>query len=146
MTEAVAARDDEAPTSAEPGSDRHRAMGRARASNRPDRLPLPGRGSNRWARRLHDLMALYLSDMGGVERVSEAERAIVRRACTLVIELERLETRFALDGEASPTALDLYQRVSGQLRRLLESIGLQRRVVDLDGQPPGIVARLHGVK
>jgi hypothetical protein len=39
--------------------------------------------------------------------------------------------RFALDGEASPQDLDLYQRTAGNLRRLLETVGLQRRAREI---------------
>jgi hypothetical protein len=42
-----------------------------------------------------------------------------------------LETRFALAGGAEASDLDLYQRTSGNLRRLLESIGLERRAKDV---------------
>jgi hypothetical protein len=44
----------------------------------------------------------------------------------LQVELEILETRFALAGGAEPGDLDLYQRASGSLRRLLEGLGLDR--------------------
>jgi hypothetical protein len=57
---------------------------------------LPGvDGRSTWVRRLRDLMGLHLSDLGGEEATSEAERSIVRRASTLTVELERLELRFA---------------------------------------------------
>jgi hypothetical protein len=42
-----------------------------------------------------------------------------------------MEGTFALAGEATPDALDLYQRTAGNLRRLLESVGLQRRARDV---------------
>jgi len=45
----------------------------------------------------------------------------------LETELERLELAFALAGEAEPAQIDLYQRTANSLRRLLESVGLQRR-------------------
>ena len=59
---------------------------------------------------------------------TESEKAIVRRAATLIVELENLERKFALSGEgAGHKQLLLYQRCSNTLRRLLESVGLQRR-------------------
>jgi hypothetical protein len=89
---------------------------------------LPGvDGRSTWVRRLRDLMALHLSDLGGEQAVSEAEKSIVRRAATLTVELERLELRFATAGEATTADLDLYQRTSNSLRRLLEAVGLERR-------------------
>jgi hypothetical protein len=82
-------------------------------------------------RRLRDLMALHVADLGGDDAISAAERSIVRRAATLTVELERLELRFATAGEATADDLDLYQRTAGNLRRLLESIGLERRARDV---------------
>jgi hypothetical protein len=49
----------------------------------------------------------------------------------MTIELERLEVKFATAGEASADDLDLYQRTAGNLRRLLESVGLSRCARDV---------------
>ena len=54
----------------------------------------------------------------------------------LTTELERLEQKFALAGETSPFDLDLYQRTAGGLRRLLECIGLERRLRDVTNPVP----------
>ena len=83
-----------------------------------------------WARRLRDVLALHLSDLGGPANVSEAERSICRRAAVLTVELERLEAKFATD-KAADSDLDLYQRTAGNLRRLLECVGLERRARDI---------------
>ena len=88
-------------------------------------------GRSAWARRLRDLIQMHLSDLGGEAAVSEAEKSIIRRAATLTVELERLEARFAQAGEASADDLDLYQRAAGNLRRLLEAVGLKRRPRDV---------------
>ena len=80
-----------------------------------------------WVRRCKDIIAAHISDLGGVDNASAAERSLVRRAAVLTTELERLEVRFAQAGEASAEDLDIYARVAGNLRRLLEAIGLQRR-------------------
>jgi hypothetical protein len=89
-------------------------------------------GRSTWARRLRDLISLHTADLGGDENVSEAERAIVRRAAVLIVELERQELAFA-ESEGAPTIADLdaYQRASNSLRRLLQSVGLQRRCKDV---------------
>jgi hypothetical protein len=93
---------------------------------------LPGvDGRTAWARRLRDVMELHINDLGGSSVVSEAERSIVRRAAALTVELERLEASFAVAGGASGDDLDLYQRTAGNLRRLLESVGLERRARDI---------------
>jgi hypothetical protein len=88
-------------------------------------------GRSTWVRRLRDLISLHLSDLGGEDAVSEAERSIIRRVATLTVELERMESVFALAGEAQPAQLDLYQRTAGNLRRLLEAVGLERRSKDI---------------
>jgi hypothetical protein len=89
---------------------------------------LPGvDGRSAWVRRARDVIAEIVADLGGIENTSAQERSIVRRAATLVVELERLEKKFALADAASPDDLDLYARASGNLRRLLEAIGLRRR-------------------
>jgi hypothetical protein len=90
-------------------------------------------GRSAWIRRCRDVIASHLSDLGGEDNTSAAERSIVRRVAVLTCELENLEARFAAAGEASADALDLYQRTSGNLRRLLETIGLQRRAKDVSG-------------
>lgn len=93
---------------------------------------LPGvDGRSAWVRRCKDVIAAHLSDLGGEDNTSAAERSIVRRASVLTVELERLEAKFALAGEASVNDLDLYQRTAGNLRRLLEAVGLQRRARDM---------------
>jgi hypothetical protein len=83
------------------------------------------------ARRFRDVVMLHLSDLGGEENASEAEQSIVRRAATLTVELERMELAFALAEGADPDSLDLYQRTANSLRRLLESVGLERRARDV---------------
>jgi hypothetical protein len=81
------------------------------------------------------LIELHLADLGGFENTSEAERAIVSLAATLRVEAEQLDCRFAQAGGAEPRDLDLYSRVSGNLRRLYESIGLARRPRQVQGLP-----------
>jgi hypothetical protein len=86
---------------------------------------LPGiDGRSAWVRRCKDVIGSHLSD---VPDASAAERSIIRRASVLTVELERMEAAFAIAGQADPEILDLYGRVAGNLRRLLEAVGLQRR-------------------
>jgi len=103
---------------------------RSRVTNGSSILPgVDGRST--WVRRLRDLINLHTQDLGGEANVSAAEQAIIRRAGVLIVELERLELKFATNGEASPFDLDLYQRMANSMRRLLETIGLQRRPRDV---------------
>jgi hypothetical protein len=94
-----------------------------------------------WVRRCKDVIESHLSDLGGEDNTSAAERSIIRRASVMTVELERMEAVFAVAGEAKPEQLDLYQRTAANLRRLLESIGLQRRPRDVTPDPLEYAAR-----
>ena len=101
---------------------------------------LPGvDGRSLWVRRCKDILASHLSDKPDA---TAAEKAIIRRAAVLIVELERMEKQFALNGEADPLTLDLYGRVAGNMRRLLESVGLERRQRDC-GMSLGDLLREH---
>jgi hypothetical protein len=102
---------------------------RSRITNGKELLPgIDGRSL--WARRFRDILALHISDLGGETNCSEAEKALARRAACLIVELERIELRFA-DPEHDTTAAELhtYQQLANSLRRILESLhgGLERR-------------------
>jgi hypothetical protein len=113
----------------------------AGSRTRPGQL-LPGiDGRSAWTRRARDLISALIADLGGVENCSAAEQSIVRRACVLTVELERMERQFALDEQASPADLETYQRCANSLRRLLESVGLQRRTRDVSLLDPLEYAR-----
>lgn len=88
-------------------------------------------GRSLWVRRCRELIEMHLADLGGDDNTSAAERSIIRRASVITVELEQLETRFAMAGQASAEDLDLYQRTAGNLRRLFEAVGLQRRPRDV---------------
>ena len=110
---------------------RHK-KGRSRVSNGSEILAgVDGRSV--WARRFRDLLAAHVEDLGGPDVVSEAERSLLRRASALEVELERLEARFAAAGDGGPDVadLDLYQRTTNTLRRLLDTVGLERRSRDV---------------
>src|SRR4051794_4131392 len=85
---------------------------RARMSNGVAMLSTNVDGRSVWARRLRDLISMQYSDLGGEDNVTESEKAIIRRAVVLMIELERLEEVFATAGEAQPDQLELYARTS----------------------------------
>jgi hypothetical protein len=100
-------------------------MGRSRMSNGAV-LPKVVDQRSPWARRFRDLLVLHANDRGGPDACSEAERAIIRRAATLIVSLEQMETKFAQNGEANLDELETYQRCSNTMQRLLKSVGLKR--------------------
>jgi hypothetical protein len=93
---------------------------------------LPGvDGRSAWVRRCKDIINLLLADLGGADNCSAAEQSIIRRASVMTVELEHLEAKFANAGVALSSDLDLYFRGCGNLRRLLEGLGLERRPRDV---------------
>jgi phytoene dehydrogenase-like protein len=111
-------------------ADRSKRRQRSRVTNGSALLTgVDGRSA--WVRRCKDIIEAHLSDLGGEDNTSAAERSLIRRAAVLTTELERLEARFASAGEASERDLDLYIRAAGNLRRLLDALGLQRRPRDV---------------
>jgi hypothetical protein len=113
-----------------PRIGRHKNAGRSRITN-GSALLLGVDGRSAWIRRCKDVIAAHVSDLGGEDNTSAAERSIIRRASVMTVELERLETKFARAGAAKADDLDLYQRTAGNLRRLLEAVGIQRRPRDV---------------
>jgi hypothetical protein len=94
-------------------------------------------GRSVWVRRAKETIADLTADAGGADRLSTAEHSIIRRAATLTVELELLEKQFAVAGTGAPIdLLDAYQRASNSLRRLLEAVGLQRRMRPVDELDP----------
>ena len=93
---------------------------------------LPGvDGRSLWARRFRDLIELHIEDKGGPANCSHAEVALHKRAACLIVELERFEVRFASNGGGKVWELNLYQRMTNTLRRILETLGLDRRPRDV---------------
>jgi hypothetical protein len=88
-----------------------------------------------WVRRARELIADHISDLGGLHNTSSAERAIVRRAATLGVELEALEGKFSFNNlqgiESSSDDLHLYQRMTNTQRRCFEALGLARRPANM---------------
>ncbi|WOJ89857.1 hypothetical protein RZS28_00640 [Methylocapsa polymorpha] len=87
-----------------------------------------GDGNSPWARRQRDLVALHAEDAGGAETLSAAKLSLCHRAAALETELEMLEGQLSL---GKPVDLDLYGRLAGHLRRILETLGTERRAKDV---------------
>jgi hypothetical protein len=89
---------------------------------------ITGNPNSAWARRFHDLVLGHVSDLGGRRAMSEAQLALCKRAAGLECELEQMEGRMSLGQEIN---LDSYGRASSHLRRMLESLGLERKARDV---------------
>lgn len=92
------------------------------------RVFVDGDGNAAWTRRWRDLVAAHGSDLGGMDTLSEAQSSLIRRVSTIEIELEQLEGKLS-KGEA--VDLDGYTRAAGHLRRILETLGIERRPRDV---------------
>jgi hypothetical protein len=105
-----------------------KAYARSAVSNGTRLLGVKVDNRSRWVRRCRDVIAAHTSDLGGIDNCSVAERSIIRRAAVLTVQAEMLEAKFALaDGDVPVEDLDIYQRLTNSLRRLLEAVGLERR-------------------
>ena len=80
-------------------------------------------GRSQTARRFRDLVEGMGNDLGGSDRLSEAQRQLIRRAATLSIMSESVEADFvrnlAFDSEA-------YGVLCDRLGRCLQRLGLER--------------------
>jgi hypothetical protein len=79
---------------------------------------------------MRDVFEMHINDLGGVDAASAAELSIARRVAVLTTELEKMEAVFAVS-DSTPEQLTLYQGAANSLRRMLESLGLQRRPRDV---------------
>ncbi|WP_363347429.1 hypothetical protein [Methylocystis echinoides] len=94
-------------------------------------------GRTAWARRYKDLVALLIDDLGGMAGLTELKLGLIRRAATLMLSCERLETDIA---EGREVDLDLLGRLIGHVRRVAETLGLDRAVKDVTPSLADIVA------
>jgi hypothetical protein len=97
---------------------------RSAVTNGQRKFVADGDGRSVWTRRWWDLVQSHLSDLGGEEMASAAQIALCKRAATLEIELERQEAILSSGGTID---LDAFNRASGGLRRILETLGVERR-------------------
>jgi hypothetical protein len=100
-----------------------------------------------WMRRLKDLLAAHIADAGGEDILSEGQKALIRRCAMLELQLEMLDAKFARnEGCASAKDLDLYGRTSGNLRRVIETLGLHqgRKARDLTPTVEEYARRVNG--
>jgi hypothetical protein len=89
---------------------------------------ITGNPNSAWSRRYHDLVVRHVQDLGGPDLLSEAQLSLIRRATSIECELERLDALLSTGAEVD---LDAYGRASSHLRRLFETIGVERRPRDV---------------
>jgi hypothetical protein len=108
---------------------KHVEKGRDRVSNGVA-LFLDGDLRSKAARRFKGIISALTADSGGPERLGEARKQIIRRAAMLATSCETMEAASLVDGKG--VDLDLYSRMTNTLRRLLETLGLDRVPKDVE--------------
>jgi hypothetical protein len=106
-------------------------------------LFIAGNPNSAWSRRFHDLVVGHVSDLGGADLLSEAQFSLIRRAAAIECELERLDALLSV-GEI--VSLDAYGRASSHLRRLFETLGVERRPRDVSPTLADITAEIEAAK
>jgi hypothetical protein len=81
-----------------------------------------------WSDRFRDLVAGHVSDLGGADVLSAAQVSLVRRASAIECECESMEGRLS---KGLPVDLDIFTRSASHLRRILETLGLERKPRDV---------------
>jgi hypothetical protein len=79
--------------------------------------------NSEFSRRFRDLAGHHVADLGGTGALSAAKLSLCRRAAALEVACEALEARMSAGEEVD---LDGYGRAASHLRRILESLGLER--------------------
>src|SRR5262249_45103893 len=99
---------------------------------RPRSAPPSSRSKNsrlqsqaRW----NDLIVAHVSDLGGLEMLSEAQISIIRRVSAIECELEAMEGRMSA---RMPIEIEVYGRLASRLCRLLELVGVKRVTRPID--------------
>ena len=87
-----------------------------------------GDGNSAWSRRYRDLISGHVSDLGGYEALSEAQKSLIRRASAIECELELMEGKLSQGEEID---IDVFTRSSSHLRRIFETLGIERRAKDI---------------
>lgn len=96
------------------------------------RLFVEHRGDTAWARRFRDVLVEIISDLGGLDVLSEGQKQLARRAATLCITCERLEGKAAAGEDIDLTA---YGMLTDRLGRTFARLGLKRRPRDVTPDP-----------
>jgi hypothetical protein len=81
-----------------------------------------------WARRDRELHAAIVSDLGGMDRLSELERQLVRRAVGLALQCEQIEAGLAIGEKPDPSGTATLINAFNRCAKLL---GWNRRARDV---------------
>jgi hypothetical protein len=103
---------------------------RSKVTNGTKVFAIGGDGRGAWTRRWKDMNEAHVADLGGPEGLSEAQLSLCRRCAALEVQLEQMEAKMS-EGDVT-VDMDLYGRLAGHLRRILETLGIERRAKSLE--------------
>jgi hypothetical protein len=106
-----------------PKVPKYRAL-RSRVTN--GKLPKGIDARSAWARRLNDLIATHIADLGGEEAMSQSKLLLIKSAANSAIVLEQMEVEFSKKNGASFPEMLAYMSILNSLRRTFETLGLDR--------------------
>jgi hypothetical protein len=104
---------------------------RSRVSNGSKPL-LGADGRSMWIRRYKDLIEDHADDYGGAAHLSVPRMSMLRRQAAAIIECEQIESRMA-EGKATDDDVDRHTRITGNIRRNYEAMGMDRVARPVDG-------------
>jgi hypothetical protein len=117
--------------------------GKSRITNGSQLLPLAD-GRSMTARRFRDVFMQIATDLGGIDRLSEGQKQLIRRVSQLSAECERMEAMSAR-GE-QPLDLRAYQLASQCIARLLTNLGITRAMREVDHHPQSLRSYLQTIE
>ena len=83
----------------------------------------PVDGRSMASRRFRDILGQIVADLGGSDRLSEAQRQLCRRVALMCWECERLEARSIAGAQID---LDVFGQLSDRIGRAVQRLGLRR--------------------
>jgi hypothetical protein len=108
---------------------RRKREGRSSVSNGTKLFSVDGLdGRSQTVRRFRDLVETMTFDLGGADLLSEFQRQLIRRAAALSVMAEAVEADLVRD---RPFAIVDYGTVCDRLRRLCETLGIERKSRDV---------------
>jgi hypothetical protein len=90
-----------------------------------------GNPNSAWSRRFYDLCNHHIYDISrgeGRDALTAAQVSLIKRASSIECELERLDARLSVGEEVD---LGEYGRAASHLRRLFETLGIERKPRDI---------------
>jgi hypothetical protein len=102
---------------------------RSKVTNGRRVFAIGGDGGGAWTRRWKDLHEAHIEDIGGPDGLSEAQLSLCRRVAAIEVQLEQMEAKMS-EGDVE-VDMDQYGRLAGHLRRILETLGVERKARDI---------------